>query len=83
MNIHNFENHINKTIVDRGYFYYIEGNVVEAYEQGENEYIFHIEGSDEYEVIVEIGENGDILNSECDCPYDFGPVCKHEVAAYF
>lgn len=83
MNINNFENDINKTIVDRGYSYYIEGNVVEAFEQGDNEYIFQIEGSDEYEVLVKIGDNGDILNSECDCPYDFGPVCKHEVAAYF
>jgi hypothetical protein len=83
MNIINFKNYINKTIVDRGYSYYIEGNVVEAFEQGENEYIFHIEGSDDYEVLVGIGDNGDILNSECDCPYDFGPVCKHEVAAYF
>jgi uncharacterized Zn finger protein len=83
MNINNFETYINKTIVDRGYSYYIEGNVVEAFGQGENEYIFHIEGSDEYEVLVEIGDNGDILNSDCDCPYDFGPVCKHEVAAYF
>ncbi|MEH7246844.1 hypothetical protein V7114_08705 [Neobacillus niacini] len=83
MNINNFENDINKTIVDRGYSYYIEGNVVESFEQGENEYIFHIEGSDEYEVFVAIGDKGDILNSECDCPYDFGPVCKHEVAAYF
>ncbi|WP_310199293.1 hypothetical protein [Neobacillus niacini] len=83
MNINNFEYGINKTIVDRGYSYYIEGNVVEAFEQGDNEYIFQIEGSDEYEVLVKIGDNGDILNSECDCPYDFGPVCKHEVAAYF
>lgn len=83
MNIHHFENYINKTIVDRGYNYYIEGNVVEAYEQGENEYIFQIEGSDDYEVVVKMGDNGDILYSECDCPYDFGPVCKHEVAAYF
>jgi uncharacterized Zn finger protein len=83
MNINNFENYINKTIVDRGYSYYIEGNVVEAFEQGEKEYIFHIEGSYEYEVLVKIGDNGDILNSECDCPYDFGPVCKHKVAAYF
>lgn len=83
MNINNFKNYINKTIVDIGYSYYIEGNVVEAFEQDENEYIFHIEGSDEYEVLVAIEDNGNILNSECDCPYDFGPVCKHEVAAYF
>jgi hypothetical protein len=83
MNINNFESYINKTILDRGYSYYIEGNVVESYKQGENEFIFHIEGSDDYEVLVVIEDNGDILYSECDCPYDFGPVCKHEVAAYF
>lgn len=83
MNINNFESFIDKVILDRGYNYYIEGNVVEAFEQGEKEFVFHIEGSDVYEVVVDIGDSGDILYSECDCPYDFGPVCKHEVAAYF
>ncbi|WP_394234906.1 SWIM zinc finger domain-containing protein [Niallia oryzisoli] len=83
MNLNNFKKIIDRTIVDRGYNYYIEGNVLEAYEQSENEYIFHIEGSDDYEVLVELGDNGEILYSECDCPYDFGPVCKHEVAAYY
>ncbi|MBP3040992.1 hypothetical protein J9303_16040 [Bacillaceae bacterium Marseille-Q3522] len=83
MNIHNFESYIDKTILERGYNYYIAGNVLEAYEKGENVYIFQIEGTDDYEVLVEIGDNGVILYSECDCPYDFGPVCKHEVAAYY
>lgn len=83
MNIHNFDHYVNKTILDRGYSYFIEGNVVEGYEQGKNEYIFHIEGSEDYEVVVEIADDGDILYSQCDCPYDFGSVCKHEVAAYF
>jgi len=35
-----FENHINKTILDRGYDYYNEGNIIETYNQGDNEYIF-------------------------------------------
>lgn len=83
MNINNFENHIDKIILDRGYNYYIEGNVVEAIEQGENKYLFYVDSSDNYEVLIDIGDNGDILFSQCDCPYDFGPVCKHEVAAYF
>ncbi|MGG7621276.1 SWIM zinc finger family protein [Bacillus coreaensis] len=83
MNINNFESYINKTIFDRGYNYYMEGHIVEFYQQGENEYFFHIEGSNDYEVVVGIGDNGDIIDSSCDCPYDFGPVCKHEVAAYF
>jgi hypothetical protein len=51
MNINNFESYINKTIFDRGYNYYLEGHVVEFYQQGENEYFFHIEGSYDYEVV--------------------------------
>lgn len=83
MNIKNFENHINNTILDQGYDYYLEGNVVEVYEQNKNEYLFYIKGSDDYEVLIEIGDEGDIFHSECNCPYDFGPVCKHETAAYW
>ena len=83
MDIHNFEGFIDKTILDRGYHYYVGGHVIEVLEQDENEYIIQIEGSYDYEVAVNLGNNGEILYSECDCPYDFGPVCKHEVAAYF
>ncbi|MBS4209471.1 hypothetical protein [Bacillus sp. FJAT-50079] len=83
MNLLHFEQHINKTILDRGYSYYLEGNIVEAYEQERNEYIFIIEGSEDYEVFVEIDDSREIQCSTCDCPYDFGPICKHEVAAYF
>lgn len=83
MNINNFEKHINKTILDRGYDYYNEGNIVEIYNQGDNEYIFQVQGSEDYQVTVKIDENGEILYSNCDCPYDFGPICKHQVAAYF
>lgn len=83
MNIHDFEYYINQTILDRGFNYYTDGNIVDSYKRGDREYIFHVEGSDDYEVLVEIGDNGDILISYCDCPYNFGPVCKHEAAAYF
>lgn len=83
MNISNFKDYIDKTILDRGYDYYIQGNIVEANERRKNEYVFDIEGSDDYEVVVETTDNGEILYSECDCPYDFGPICKHEAAAYF
>ncbi|TKC16172.1 SWIM zinc finger family protein [Robertmurraya kyonggiensis] len=83
MNINNFKSYINKTILDRGHDYFLEGRVEKAIDKGEQEYIFHIEGSDNYEVLVELDEDGDILYSECDCPYDFGPICKHEVAVFF
>lgn len=83
MNINNFEKHIDKRILERGYDYYNDGNIVEVYKQTENEYIFDIEGSEEYEVIIKINNNGEIIGSNCDCPYSFGPICKHEVAAYY
>ncbi|MFB9759571.1 SWIM zinc finger family protein [Ectobacillus funiculus] len=83
MNINDFERRIDAVIVDRGYDYYLAGNIVEVYKLEDYEYIFEVEGNEVYEVIVKIDKNGEILHSDCDCPYDFGPVCKHQVAAYF
>lgn len=83
MNINDFKSHVDKTILNRGYDYYIEGNIVESYKNKDNEYIFVIEGNEEYEVVVKIDDNGEIIYSHCDCPYDFGPICKHEVASYY
>lgn len=83
MNIDNFERYINSTILERGYDYYEEGDVIEVLYKGDNEYIFQVRGSENYEVVVNLDEKGEILSSNCNCPYDFGPVCKHEVAVYF
>lgn len=83
MNLENFKDNINKKILERGCDYYYEGNIVESFKNGENQYVFEIDGSESYEVIVEVSDNDEIIYSECDCPYDFGPICKHQVAAYF
>ncbi|WP_251862358.1 hypothetical protein [Clostridium sp. Marseille-Q2269] len=83
MNINDFQRHINNIILDRGYFYYIDGNIMDIYNHGDNEYVFEVQGSEDYQVTVKIDEKGEILYSSCDCPYDFGPIYKHEVAAYF
>jgi hypothetical protein len=83
VNINDFEKYISKTILDRGYDYYNNGNIVEFRKKGNSEYVFIIEGSEKYRVDIKIDESGEILYSNCDCPYDFGPVCKHQAAAYF
>ena len=83
MDVNNFETQVDTIILQRGYDYYSQGNIVETYEQGDNEYILKVEGSKDYEVTVQLDKNGEILYSECDCPYNFGPICKHEIAAYF
>lgn len=83
MNINDFKDEIDKKILNRGYDYYVDGNVIEAYTKDGLEYIFQIQGSEDYEVVVNINKNKDIISSYCDCPYDFGPICKHEVASFF
>lgn len=82
MNINNFEDYINDVILARGYDYYLEGAISDTEILEDNEYIFQVEGTDDYEVNVKIDDSGEILYSSCDCPYDFGEVCKHEVAVY-
>lgn len=82
MNINNFNELIDKKILSRGYDYYLEG-VVEFLDKNNNEYIFQVEGSYLYEVSVELDDDGEIIHSQCDCPYDMGPICKHEVASYY
>ncbi len=82
MNLNNFEEYINDVIIDRGYSYYTSGRVMDEYER-DGLYTFIVEGTYDYKVEVEIGNNGKILDSFCDCPYDFGPICKHEVAVYY
>ncbi|OOM78355.1 hypothetical protein CLPUN_19640 [Clostridium puniceum] len=83
MNIDNFKEYIDKIILERGYDYYIDGNIVDTRNEGDNTYIFEVQGSEDYQVVVQLDTNGEIIYSECDCPYDFGPICKHEVAAYY
>lgn len=78
----NFENLIEPKIVERGYDYYKRGRVQKIEKVGENEFTAIAFGSDDYEIYVKIdGER--IVESECDCPYDWGSVCKHEVAVYY
>lgn len=78
-----FEEDINKTILERGYDYYLEGRVRRGKEVEDNFYEFEVEGIEIYDVKVELDEEERIVHSECNCPYDYGPVCKHEIACYY
>lgn len=83
MNIYDFENQINKKITARGYDYFLDGNADEFCENNEGEYVFEVKGSEDYQVVVKIDKSGEILYSKCDCPYDYGNICKREVAVFY
>ena len=75
----NFEHHVPFKIWQRGMDYYDEGGVVDLEEVTPGEWGATVEGSMDYQ--VELSLNGrDVESWSCDCPYDYGDVCKHVVA---
>lgn len=81
MNLDDFEEMVNEVIVERGWHYYMEDRVKLSKRDDVWEGV--VFGSQQYLVKVQLGQEETILTSQCNCPYDGGPVCKHEVAVYF
>src|ERR1019366_427960 len=79
--LNQFEQHINETILKRGLSYYKQGAVTSVDELEPNIYFAEVEGSESYEVEIEI-KKGFITDIDCSCPYD-GGICKHAVAVLF
>ncbi len=77
-----FEQHIDETILKRGFQYFKKGLVNEPEEIAPGEYEAIVEGTEPYTVQLTI-KNEVITEHVCSCPYDMGPVCKHVVAVIF
>ena len=82
LRLSDFEQQIDPTILRRGYEYFIIGSVTDVDDLGDGEYEATVEGSDIYTVSLHI-EGDEVTEYDCDCPYDWGPVCKHVVAVLF
>jgi hypothetical protein len=80
--LQSFEVQISKTILERGKAYYDIGNVIEVQLFTKDIYKAEIEGTERYEVSVEVVQ-GEILEYACNCPYNRGPICKHVVASLY
>ena len=83
MNLKNFEKIVEHQIIGRGYSYY-ENDSIEDIEQVEKgEFVATVRGSEEYSVTMKMDDKLNLISHSCDCPYDWGTVCKHEVAVMF
>ncbi len=80
--LNDFEQIIDKSILNRGYLYFQNGNVVAFDEISDGQYQAIVQGSEEYEIFLEV-INDVLVDYSCDCPYDAGPFCKHIVASIF
>ena len=67
-------------ILDRGRNYFRNGHVVSFEEIIPGEYEAVVEGTEDYIVNLTVID-GNIEDHSCTCPYDFGSICKHIVAA--
>ena len=77
--VNEFEQYIDKKILQRGLSYFKSGAITDFLEISTGEYEASISGTEEYTVQIKISNNI-ITDCNCDCPYDMGPVCKHIAA---
>jgi hypothetical protein len=76
-----FEARLPKDIVEKGHAYFT-GFLVEDLTQDGDRWQADVYGSTNYTVDVVIKE-GEVVSWFCDCPYDWGPICKHVTAVLF
>lgn len=81
-NISDFLENVEPQILRRGREYYGSG-MVENLQKSGRVFTAKVSGSEyrPYHVEITFDEDGDVGEWECDCPYDWGSVCKHIVAA--
>ena len=85
MNLNDFDENIDPKIVDRGYTYFLDELVNGPELIDDGVWLATVYGSDAYrvEIRTEPKNSDTILDWQCDCPYDYGPVCKHVVAVLY
>ena len=82
MTLTDFEGIVEAKIIERGLGYYRSGDVKKLEKVGEGEYSAVVFGSEKYSVYIKTSGK-EIIEHECDCPYDYGDVCKHKVAVFY
>ena len=83
MDIKNFETGITNVILKRGRDYFRHGHVVNMYEKMDMNWRAEVEDTYKYAVAIELNDAGEVIDSSCNCPYDWEMYCKHEAAVFF
>lgn len=79
MTLDNFCDFVPSRIWWRGEEYYSSGAIISIEESLSGEWRAVVEGTYDYNVRI-VTDGDEILEWECDCPYDGGDICKHVVA---
>ncbi len=81
LTLENFDKLLNKTILGRGYDYYLDGAVSDV-EENKDKWTAEVMGTEIYNVTVSLKKGNEISEYFCGCPYD-GHLCKHVAAVFY
>ncbi|MDR2267380.1 MAG: hypothetical protein LBE09_07375 [Christensenellaceae bacterium] len=82
MNLNDFENFVNDSVLERGRKYKKQGKVAEL-SCDNNVYSALVEGTECYNVTIQVDNANQIVEHNCTCPYNMTNICKHEVAVLY
>jgi uncharacterized Zn finger protein len=83
MTLQDFENQIDSVILKRGKEYFNNGSVEFLEEIKKGYWTANVSGTDEYTIEIQLGSKDIIKKCFCDCPYDYGDICKHILAVLY
>ncbi|MEI8229923.1 MAG: hypothetical protein WCG83_02180 [Candidatus Peregrinibacteria bacterium] len=82
LTLETFDGELDEKIVKRGQRYFKDGHVRDLEEVDDGRWKALVEGTEVYETTITVSE-GTISHHRCNCPYDLGQYCKHEVAVLY
>lgn len=80
MNLNNLKTYVPAKLYKRGLDYFEQDFVEQLAEVAPNRWHALVAGTRDYEVSVNLAEDGTIVGSYCTCPFESDSLCKHEVA---
>ena len=80
MKLNQIEEYHDPIIFERGKEYRENGHILSINEIEPRVYHAEVEGSELYDVEIQLGSRGEVVHTLCECPYDKGPICKHAAA---
>jgi len=82
LTLNNFKREIPATVLTRGREYFQTGQVMDLEEDGDDGWAAVVRGTEPYEVrIKRLADKS--LETQCLCPYNYGPHCKHIAATLY
>ncbi len=81
LTLDNFEESVNREILNRGRQYFINQSVLSLEEVADNHWQAEVEGTEIYTVDIHL-RGREITQYSCNCPYE-GLICKHVVSVFF